>query len=292
MITFKRLSECSLEDALHAWNSGFTGYYLDVQLTMESFLKRLVTEQTSPHLSIIAYDDDTPIGIVLNGIRIIDGKKVAWNGGIAVVPSHRGLGIGKRLITEKLAIYENEGVKISTLEVIKENEKAIRLYKRFGFVTVDRLQFYTHHDSFDSTPFQCDSTKYEMKKTIPREVQNLSFYKNMLPWQTQWNSVKEGEVFIALDQHNEPIGYSIYKRNFNEKGDHISTVLYQCEVSPEREDYKEIAACLLTHIYSPFDHKMQRLTMNLSVNNEVVISLLNEAGFKKRLEQVYMGKMM
>ncbi|MDP5273923.1 GNAT family N-acetyltransferase [Chengkuizengella axinellae] len=292
MYNIKRLSECSLEDALQAWNNGFTGYMLDVQLTMESFLKRLVTEQTSPKLSLIAYHDNQPIGIVLNGTRNIDGKKVAWIGGIAVAPTFRGQGIGDQLLRETLSIYQSEDVKISTLEVLIDNEKAIQLYKRHGYVSVDRLQFYVHKDALDSSPFGDKCIKYEMKKAVPSEVRKLSFYKSMLPWQTQWDSVREGEVLIALDQEKEPIGYVIYKRNFNEQGVCTSTVLYQCEVSPEREDYKEITTCLLTQIYSPFDHKMKRMTMNLSVNNRVVLSLLKQAGFKMRLEQVYMGKMM
>ena len=38
-------------------------------------------EGLSPRLSVVAFKNNEPVGIVKNGIREIDGKKVAWNCG-------------------------------------------------------------------------------------------------------------------------------------------------------------------------------------------------------------------
>ncbi|MBA2878130.1 hypothetical protein HNR63_001184 [Anoxybacillus kamchatkensis] len=40
MLQIKRLSECTLKEAVRAWNAGFEGYYFPIQLTIESFLDR------------------------------------------------------------------------------------------------------------------------------------------------------------------------------------------------------------------------------------------------------------
>ena len=129
MITIKRLSQCTLEDAVVAWNKGFEGYYFDMTTTVDFFTRRLILEGLSPSLSVIAYDDERPVGIILNGIRLINGKKVSWNGGTGVDPEYRGKGVGKKLIEAVLAIYEVEGVEVATLEAVKENVKAISLYE-------------------------------------------------------------------------------------------------------------------------------------------------------------------
>ncbi|MGM7683432.1 GNAT family N-acetyltransferase [Cytobacillus sp. Hm23] len=293
MITIKRLTECSLQDAVTAWNEGFTGYFTDAQMTIDSFLNRLAQEGLSANYSIIAFDDKEPVGIVLNGIRMIDGKKVSWNGGTGVAPQYRGTGVGKKMMDASLAIYEEEGVEIATLEAIKENEKAISLYKKLGYVIEDSLLFIAHEDSFDSNPFKNHLATYNFIKTVPPEVQNLSFYKSMYCWQTQFKSVRDGEAFIAIDdQTGESIGYALFKRIFNEEGVHVTTALYQCEVAPRRRDQHQITASLLSQLFAPFDQKLKRITVNLVATNETVVSLLKEARFEKSIEQVYMKKIM
>ncbi|MFS1517117.1 GNAT family N-acetyltransferase [Bacillus sp. SCS-151] len=293
MITIKRLTECSVQDAVTAWNEGFTGYFTDAQMTIDSFLNRLTQEGLSANYSIIAFDDKEPIGIVLNGIRNINGKKVSWNGGTGVAPQYRGTGVGKKMMAATLAIYEEEGVEIATLEAIKENEKAIHLYKKLGYEIEDNLLFIAHEGSFDSNPFEEHLATYNFIKTVPPAVQNLSFYKNMYCWQTQFKSVRDGEAFIAVDDHTgESIGYALFKRIFNDEGVHVTTVLYQCEAAPHRSDRQQINASLLSQLFAPFDQKIKRITVNLAATNQSVVSFLEEAGFEKSVEQVYMKKIM
>nr|WP_309100115.1 hypothetical protein [Fredinandcohnia onubensis] len=62
MITIKRLSQCTLEDAVVAWNKGFEGYYFDMTTTVDFFTRRLILEGLSPTLSVIAYDEERPVG--------------------------------------------------------------------------------------------------------------------------------------------------------------------------------------------------------------------------------------
>lgn len=78
MITIKRLSDCSFQDAVTAWNKGYTSDYFDYQVTIESFLNLFVSEGLSTDLSILVYKEDEPIGLVCNGIREINGRKFTW----------------------------------------------------------------------------------------------------------------------------------------------------------------------------------------------------------------------
>ncbi|WBX78780.1 hypothetical protein PD280_13060 [Virgibacillus salarius] len=77
MIKIKRLIDCTIAEAVKSWNEGFAGYYIDTTTTPENLIKRMVNEDLSPLLSIVAFKDNQPIGIVMNGVRKVKGKKVA-----------------------------------------------------------------------------------------------------------------------------------------------------------------------------------------------------------------------
>jgi len=83
--------------------------------------------------SLVAVDDDNPVGLVLLGVR----GAVGWIGGIGVVASARRRGLGLALMEGVLAQARNAGVAEMRLEVIAENAGAIALYERLGF---DRLR--------------------------------------------------------------------------------------------------------------------------------------------------------
>jgi len=68
------------------------------------------------------------------------GYLVAWHvadelhiGNLAVAEAGRGAGIASKLIAGALAGAEERGIEYVALEVRASNERAIRLYERFGF---------------------------------------------------------------------------------------------------------------------------------------------------------------
>ena len=53
--------------------------------------------------------------------------------GMGVIKSHRGRGIGKRLIEATIERAFEQGMTRIELEVFSSNTRAIQLYKKFGF---------------------------------------------------------------------------------------------------------------------------------------------------------------
>lgn len=291
MITIKRLTECTIEQGVLAWNRGFEGYFFDATTTPERFVTRMAMEGLSPDLSIVAFDGDEPIGIVKSGVRNINGQKVSWNGGTGVAKNYRSKGIGKLLIEKSLSIYKEEGVEIATLEAISQNEAAIRLYERFGYEITDHLEMLSLNGSSNKKVHQMP--KYEVIKTIPQEVGEISFYKAMNPWQTHWRSARDSEAMIALDECGEIIGYAYFKRVFNDDYKHIATSVFQCEANPLRQDAKEIIEFLLSCIYFDFSDDIRRTVLNVPTNlSKLTYQVLKDIGFETTVQQVYMIKEM
>jgi GNAT superfamily N-acetyltransferase len=288
MVTFKRLSDCTFNEAVTAWNRGFEGYFFNMTTTVDRFTARLVMEDLSPDLSLIAFDGNEPIGIVLNGIRNINGRKMAWNGGTGVASAYRGKGIGKALIEESLSIYKSNDVHIATLEAISENEKAISLYKSLGYSISDQLVYLQHSGFLQQNIFQTNEN-YHLEKVSPQEVSILGFYRHTVPWQTQWQSTKGGEALIAIDKKGRKVGYALYRRMYNEQGDLLGESLLHCAADPNYEGNDSVIKYLLKHVFSK---GCQHYVVNLPVSDLFTYSLLKKAGFTVKVEQCYMMKLL
>ncbi len=158
-----------MEEATEAWNKGFEGYALNQEMSVEKFIYRLHTEELSPTLSFIAYDQKEPVGIVLNGFRKVDGKMIAWNGGTGVFASYRGKGIGKLLIHHALEIYQQEGANIATLEALIDNYPAIKLYESQGYKMVDVLSIMERKERKNEVCYQGnESHSIPLKNCSPK----------------------------------------------------------------------------------------------------------------------------
>jgi len=72
-----------------------------------------------------------------------EAKRVGHLISIAVLEEYRGRGIGKALLSETIrALRDHYGVESIYLEVRVSNERAIGLYKRFGFRVGRRIPYY------------------------------------------------------------------------------------------------------------------------------------------------------
>lgn len=246
-------------------------------------------EGLSADLSIIAFQDEQPVGIVLSGVRTIDGKRVAWNGGTGVAASVRRQGLGRQLMNALVDVYREAGIDTAILEAFRQNDKAIALYQQIGYEIIDNLIFLQRTDAMTKTLFYFENeSAYQLKRGIPHDVCSLPFYQSMSPWQTQWASVRDGESLTILNVAGDTVGYAIYKRAFDEEGHLHSITLMQCEAAPGIEDGDDIVRFALSHLFAPFDVACRRTTFNLPVSNQRLIKILEEAGFTLSTEQVYM----
>jgi GNAT superfamily N-acetyltransferase len=283
-ITFKRLTACKIEEAISAWNRGFEGYFVQMEMMPELFFSRLVNEGLSLNHSLVGFDADEPIAIVLNGFRVIDGKKTAWNGGTGVAVTYRGKGVSRILMEETLRVYREEGIEVATLEAIKENEKAIRLYQKAGYEITDTLVYLTGAPEIN--PHAGIITSQTIR---PEQLAKLAIYKENVPWQCQWQSAKSGEAQVYYDSQNKPIGYALYKRLWNEKGELEKVFLYQFLL--RKDISKELVNTIFAEITENEINPVSFMTINASMQNPTTKYLI-ENGFTLSTEQVKMVRML
>ncbi|WP_237691026.1 GNAT family N-acetyltransferase [Paenibacillus caui] len=291
LVEIRRLSECTIEEAVKAWNDGFEGYYFDATTTPDQFIKRMAIEELSPELSIVAFKGNEPIGIVENGVRDLNGSKIGWNGGTGVAAKYRGTGVGKLLIEAALSVLKEAGVKLATLEAISENHKAISLYEKMGYVQVDELEHLSLKGPAPQ-PFHLTSGgNYTVERAPTVRAGKIPFYKASNPWQTHWQNAKDSEAVIVRDLAGEPAGYAYFKKVFNAEGDHITTVLYQCEAAPGHPDAVNLLKVMAAHVFGDLQDDINRVVPNLPKGASALTGvMLKSLGFTPMVQQVYMTK--
>lgn len=290
-VEIKRLSECTWNEAVTAWNRGFEGYFLDMTTDVGKFQNRLVMEGISPERSLVAFDGDEPVGIICNGFRQINGQKVAWNGGTGIAVSYRGTGVSKQLMQANLDLYQEEGVETAYLEALSQNTRAISLYEKFGYKGFEELLFFQYHEAWVKEPF-ADRGNYSLRHGTARDVANVSFYHHESPWQTHWASLRDGESYLACGSDSQILGYALFRRVYNEKDEHVATVLMQCEPHPDIpcEEQTRVLSALLARVFSEWDAPFKRTVFNLSSRKKTLISLLETNGFTQFASQLHMRR--
>ncbi len=103
--------------------------------TKNMFLGELAQPVTLYRVAVV---DGTPVGY-MGMYRIVDEGHIT---NIAVKKAFRGRGIGSCLMESFLQLGEDGLLSFLTLEVRESNQKAIRLYQKYGFRQVGRRPRY------------------------------------------------------------------------------------------------------------------------------------------------------
>lgn len=298
MVKIKKLRDVPFKDSCEAWNNGFVDYYVNMQMTVSDFTDRLDRDKLSPDYSFIAYYNDTPAGIILNGIAESNGNKVAWNGGTSVALPFRKQGIARKLMGSTMDLYKRENVEFANLEAFSVNHGAIRLYESFGYRIVDELLFLQLTEPGEKLPFDSHQIQgYSLHIGPPQDVCELPYYQHDAPWKTQWDLIHGGESLIVKDCNGNAAGYMLYQKSQGKEGNQGKTVLYQCAADERSPAKSEIIQLMINQLFKTDSHMIS--TYNLPGKSHLLINNLEKAGFKEAftdqkilLKQVFMKKTM
>jgi ribosomal protein S18 acetylase RimI-like enzyme len=289
MLEIRPLSEWKLEEMVHLWNEAFSDYYSDMKMDLERFAVRLDRDALSPEQSLVAWVDGIPAGFVMGGIREVGGRRVAWNGGTAVVPRFRGQGVGRKLMEAVLDMYRRHQVDLATLEAISVNERAISLYKSLGYRVVDHIWIYRSEQAMTLPDRgETERTEYTIRRERPQDVAGLPFYRVTAPWQSQWFCVPGGMALIAENGTGEPAGYALVRKVKDDFGEWREMVAHDLVVHSGRTDGEAVARVLLEEAFAPADAPAKRTVLHVSEKTPWLSEWLEKNGFHPVVRQVQM----
>jgi ribosomal protein S18 acetylase RimI-like enzyme len=139
MTAFEPAARFSYAELAEIFNAAYEGYFAPVALDEATF--RLTSRLWDDDLeaSRVALVDGKPAGICKLAIR---GER-GWIAGVGVAAPHRGQGVGEALMREVLDVARSRRLREVWLEVMVQNEPAIRLYEKLGFRHERELEVWT-----------------------------------------------------------------------------------------------------------------------------------------------------
>lgn len=139
---FARLIDTPLEAIVACFNDAFKGYFIPINLSQDQLALKIQTENIDLRQSVGAFDGDKLVGFILHGHRLGDQQEHLYNAGTGVIASHRGQGLTTSMYAFLLEQNTPTPPTRYQLEVISENQPAIKVYQRIGYVKKRTLDCY------------------------------------------------------------------------------------------------------------------------------------------------------
>ena len=132
-MTVKHLGNTDFSVIMECFLSAFDGYFVKMPTDHDYYKQRWKAAKVNFELSYGMFDDDKLVGFIIHAIDKREGNINAFNTGTGVIPAYRGKRIVNSIYNYAISDLIKNGVTKSVLEVIIENEKAIKAYKCVGF---------------------------------------------------------------------------------------------------------------------------------------------------------------
>lgn len=167
-------------DLVQLLNLSFESYLVPIHFELSQFLTMLRKDGVDLTASRVLLADGDPAGIALIARR-------GWTCRLAamgVVKGMRGKSAGSWFMEQLIREARERGDREMVLEVIEQNEPAVRLYKKHGFLTVRRLIGLICQDAKQDA-------KTELGELDLREMGRLILLYGLpdLPWQLSGETI-------------------------------------------------------------------------------------------------------
>lgn len=285
MIHFKTLDEFTFREASELFNKGFEGYLIPMSPPLDAFVGRFGNEGLSSECSVVMLEDEQPIGFVILGIRDAGDQKISWNGGTGIIPSHRGKGLGRRLMEEAERMLLDKGVEMATLEALSKNEPAIKLYESVGYEIVDHLLFLEQEGAIEETFEEIEFERFPAFQAI-----GASIFNSVVPWQIDPSITPRVGGEVAVAKRGTAIIAAVLFRKRQTYGRDIEGItLFQTHAEESEEGMSALRG-LLSNVLE-FDKPIKRTTYNFRTGDGRAVDYLKRIGFKETdISQVFMVK--
>jgi ribosomal protein S18 acetylase RimI-like enzyme len=170
----KEVSKFEVPQIVDLLNQGFSDYFIPVELSVEVLLGMVWRDGLDLTSSRVAMRNGDPVGVALIARRGWSCRLAA----MAIVPEARGCGVGTWVTGQLMDEARDRGERTLGLEVIEQNEPAVHIYWKQGFVIQRRLASFSR-DGVDK------ETEVELCEVDIREVARVVTAHGLpdLPWQ-------------------------------------------------------------------------------------------------------------
>jgi len=183
--SYRFLSRDQFPQVHKTFLEAFAEYYVDTSgVTEEMLYNRAVKNGLQFGVSVGAFDGDRMVAMTMVGLDDWKGSPAAFDIGTGVVPDHRGKGVAKEMFEFAVPQLRERGVERFVLEVIQDNQPAIKAYEAVGF-RVTR--------EFDCFQWDLERVVSAEGAGSPMEIRpasrnRLDEFRSHLEWRPSWEN--------------------------------------------------------------------------------------------------------
>lgn len=280
----KNLATTSLSEITKTFNQAFADYIIQFTASEEYLHNRWKAAGVAYNLSFGSFVNDKLVGFIIHGIDQWNGRKTAFNIGTGVIPEHRGKRIVKKLYDYSIPILKNHGIEQCLLEVIQENDKAIKAYKRVGFKEKRELIGFDYNPEAVILEASGDNDQLEIKVDCVTNI-DWDFVQSFWDFQPSWEHSSstvmrstEDFQFMGVYKEGRLVGYVI----FNPKTGYIS------QFAVKKSERRKGCGKYLFNKLTTFSNKLTAI--NVDKRSEQTLNFLSAFGFKEFVRQYEMEK--
>ncbi|MBU5299167.1 GNAT family N-acetyltransferase [Clostridium sporogenes] len=211
MFSYDTLENISIETLHRTFLNAFSDYQVKMDLTILKFQYMLQRRGYVAKASMGAFNDETSVGFVLNGVRNWDGKLTAYDTGTGVIETYRKQGITSNMLLNVRQLFKEMGVEQYLLEVIQSNTSALQLYKKQGFKILRELECF-HLDKNKYNPITTYKVEH-VNMINSNEWRELTEFWDFVPsWQNSIdsiNAVSDAFIYSIVRLDDNIVGYGV-----------------------------------------------------------------------------------
>jgi ribosomal protein S18 acetylase RimI-like enzyme len=188
----RSLESKPLEYLVRVFLKAFADYAVKMPEDPEYWRKRLHGARFNAGISAGIFNGEELNAFIWNCLDHYRGHFCAYNTGTGVIPEHRGNAYIDQIYDHLFPKLDAMGVTRCVLEVIQDNERALKVYRRIGFREVRELHSYrgslsqfdipviTAKVSYENIPpgFKHDEEKYSWDNTAQAILAQASNYRS------------------------------------------------------------------------------------------------------------------
>lgn len=199
----RNLTDLAFEDLVLCFLKSFKNYYVEMPTDVDYYRNRFKAAKVRYDLSYGMFDNDQLVGFIVHGIDRRNGDYIAYNTGTGVIPEFRGRRIVKAIYDHAIEDLKKHGITLCSLEVIKENEIALKSYQKIGFEICRGYKCYNGSlkhltdESFQMREIEHDKLNWD-------RLPNQGHYS----WDNHKNSLKIGKSrYYLVSKNGRNIAY-------------------------------------------------------------------------------------
>ena len=268
--------------AMHqAFLKAFADYQLPFQLSFDQFVQKFIYKLNIDYdLSVGTFFKGHLVGFIFSSTGIYRGKQTAYNGGTGVVNEHRGNNLTIRMYDYLIPKLKERNIRQAVLEVLTENERAVKSYERCGF------SIYTTYHCYKLKKFSNPANNLLSQISISRTTKpDWSLYEKFAdttPYFLDSTPILrqnlEHEHLAEARLGDEIVGYIIFQPQVSRLS-HIA-------VDKNRRG-NGIGKMLLDYALKA-SHTNSLTVLNVDQSQKTLINILKHIGFEPTVDQFEM----